>query len=216
MSNSLVIKNYCRIDNNEVIINGKIVYKDEKNPVYLDFIKGAYREFKINYPKFFKMDSLSKLGFLTADIMIRDDDFVKKIKGEDIGIIILNSSSSLDTDKTYNESIKDRNNYFPSPSIFVYTLPNIMIGEICIKHKISGENGFYVSEKFNSDFLHRQVKELFDNDRVKCCIAGWVEMLEDKYASVLYCIKKKTDSNDDKEIINFDAENLLEIINTKY
>ena len=39
---------------------------------FSEFIKTAFREFKIEYPKFFKMDNLSKLAFLTSEIILKE------------------------------------------------------------------------------------------------------------------------------------------------
>jgi hypothetical protein len=111
------------------MLNGSIVFEQPSTDP-ADFLKSAYRRLNIQYPKFFKMDSLSKLAFLSAEILLKDSDITTSYPSEMTGIILFNASSSLETDEKHQESIGDRGNYFPSPSVFVYTLANIMTGEI--------------------------------------------------------------------------------------
>jgi hypothetical protein len=206
MKEHLIIKSVCRIRNNKIFLNNDLVFTDENAVNPLGFMKNAYKYFQINYPKFFKMDNLSKLGFLTAEALINKSNVIP-LDVEETGIIVFNSSSSLDTDKTYNDTIKDSDNYFPSPAIFVYTLPNIVIGEICIRHKITGENTFFISEKFDPDLIFNYVSGLFESNKVERCITGWVDFLSDKYESVLYFIEKDTNGKNGSSI--FEPGNIL-------
>lgn len=96
-----------------------------------------YRRFCGNYPKFFKMDTLSRLGFIAAEILMKDPD------RKPSAIIMANRSASIKNDTDYLATIS-HDNYYPSPSLFVYTLPNIVTGEIAIRHQIQGETSFYI------------------------------------------------------------------------
>jgi hypothetical protein len=123
----------------------------------------------------------------------------------------MNSSSSLDTDLLYNQTIKDKSNYFPSPSLFVYTLPNILIGEICIRHGIKGENAFFIFDRFEPQKILDLVHLLLDEDRAQACLCGWVEVLEDNFESVLFLVEKEKRMKEfqlKNEYSSFDIENL--------
>jgi hypothetical protein len=205
----LIISGSCTIRDGKIFLNKEVLFHDESTVAFADFIKNAYRFLNTSYPKFFKMDQLSKLGFLAADILFKKYFDEKSMMPEETGIVLANSSSSLDTDFTYFDSIKDSANYFPSPSVFVYTLPNIMIGEICIRHKITGEGVFFVSEKFDPDFMCKYVTDLFGIGKVQRCLTGWVELLDDRYDAALYFIEKSEIQT--AESINFDTRNLLDI-----
>ncbi|MBN2633920.1 MAG: hypothetical protein JXR66_10210 [Bacteroidales bacterium] len=193
MNEEIVITGYCCIRDNLVIVDGEHLYKGNE-ALFSEFSTGVYRHFGVNYPKFHKMDKLSRLGFLTADILINKKKISDRYAGSETGIILMNSSSSLDTDRNHQKSISDRSDYFPSPSIFVYTLPNVVIGEICIRHKITGEGNFFVTESFNPVFLVNYVSQLFYSDIVKCCLAGWTEIDGNNYESVLYLIEKRKET----------------------
>ena len=183
------ITGYCSIRNNGVIADDRLEHFEEKFVTFADFIKSLYKKEGISYPKFFKMDSLSKLGFLTAELLLKRRE-TDKYKKERVGLVVANSASSLDTDLAFYDTIADRSNYFPSPSVFVYTLPNIMNGEICIRHKFKGENTFLVSERFDCALIYNTVLEAMDNGRMDACIAGWVELLRDRYESLLFLVER--------------------------
>jgi hypothetical protein len=209
----MLITRYCSIKPTSLSFNGSIVLKNEANEP-AEFLKSSYRRLNIQYPKFFKMDNLCKLAFLSAEILLKDAEILTKYPSEEIGMIILNSSSSLETDEKHQESINDRANYFPSPSVFVYTLPNIMTGEIAIRHKIKGENGVFITEKPDPQMIFTLVDELFAGKRVSCCIAGWVEAYHERLSSCLVLVeneeKAKTISQP-QEMFIFDPSNLERI-----
>ena len=138
------------IQNNEVILDGETILKIEPTS-FSDFSKKAYQNFDINYPKFFKMDGLSKLAFLGSELLLKKE--IGETKENNIALVFSNKSSSLDTDAKYQKSISDKENYFPSPAVFVYTLPNICLGEICIRHQLRSENSFFIFEAFNPAFM---------------------------------------------------------------
>lgn len=209
----MLITRYSAVTPPVLLFNGSIVLKNEAvDPA--DFLKSSYRRLNLSYPKFFKMDNLCKLAFLATEILLKDFDLLSRYPSEKIGMIILNSSSSLETDEKHQESISDRSNYFPSPSVFVYTLPNIMTGEIAIRHKIKGENAVLISEKPDPQLIFDQVNELFSRNKVSCCIAGWVEAYYDQLTSCLFLVENDEMVKEDiepKEIIIFDAANIERI-----
>ena len=134
-------------------------------------LEQVYAAEQIQYPKFYKMDALSKLGFLAAEILLKNRPL--PYPKEDVAVILSNANSSLDTDIRYQQSTKD----IPSPALFVYTLPNIVIGEICIRNGFKGENSFFVFKAFDATFMTRYVESLMGQTPTQACICGWVELL---------------------------------------
>jgi hypothetical protein len=183
------ITSYCLITERKAVVNDQLRFYQENFLNFANFIKSIYKQEEINYPKFYKMDALSKLGFLSAELVLKASN-INRYREEEVGVVLTNSSSSLDTDIVHQDSIKDPSNYFPSPSVFVYTLPNIVIGEICIKHKIKGENAFFISETFDAGLIRNCVDEMMKKDRVNACLCGWVELLGDKFESLLVFVEK--------------------------
>lgn len=188
MDKKLYIQSYCHIKNNQLWLNGKLVYKGEQNSSLKDFLKSSYRDQKMHYAKFYKMDNLSKLSILAAELILRDVD-VKEFD-HNIGLVFSNNASSLDTDRKYQKSIDDVEHYYPSPAVFVYTLPNIAIGEISIKHRLKSENGFFIFDKYNAEFQHNYEKLLIDNKKSTAVVSGWVNVDDEKYEAFVYLISE--------------------------
>ena len=205
------ITSYSHLYDNKVIVNDRIIYYQENIIKFADFVKTVFKQEQIVYPKFYKMDAISKLGFLASELVLKEKT-IAGYRPEAVGVVMSNSSSSLDTDIAHNETIKDRTSYFPSPSVFVYTLPNIVIGEVCIKNKIKGENAFLISEAFSGKLLHDYVEELFTNERVEACLCGWLEVLGNNCNAMVALIEKADAELIDKgpglKPIPFNVENL--------
>jgi 3-oxoacyl-[acyl-carrier-protein] synthase-1 len=142
-------------------------------------ITELYRSLQLDYPKFFKMDGLSKLGILASEMIFKDDEnrFVPR---EDIAVLCFNRSSSLDTDTQYQATICDNENYFPSPSLFVYTLPNIAAGEISIRNKFLGETFFYICKQFDARQIVETVRNTFCDRATTAVLAAWIEYFGEK------------------------------------
>ncbi len=196
----------CIISNNIVYKNGKSIF-ETKEALLPEFLMGAYRHFDIQYPKFFKMDNLSKLGWLANEVLLKDSFDKEQYQPEDIGIVLSNANSSLDTDIKYYETTKT----MASPAQFVYTLPNIVIGEISIRHHFKGENAFFIFDEFDAGFIEQYVSNLMHNNIVQCCICGWVDVLHNEYNATLFLIEKNKRANS----VNFTKENLNKIKENK-
>ncbi len=176
----------CIIRKNGIYQNGRLLW--EPPPAgSADLFISVYQHFGFQYPKFYKMDQLSKLGWLAAELLLSAGFDATAYRPEDIAVVLSNASSSLDTDYKYFATVTD----IPSPALFVYTLPNIMIGEICIRHQFKGENAFFIFESFDAGFIETYVRDLMETGKAQACICGWVEVLGDRYTAALFLIEKK-------------------------
>jgi len=144
------------------------------------------------------MDNLCKLAFVAAELLLKDHN--PKGKSEEVALVFSNAGASLDTDKTYFSSVEDKSNYFPSPAVFVYTLPNIMMGEICIRHRFLGENVFFISEKFDGALLADYSESILSSGKATSVIAGWVEINDKEWEAVLFLIEPEEKENTDQPL----------------
>ena len=199
LNSEIYISHYCRIENNTVYSNGELQF-ELKDVTFSEFIKSAYKELKIDYPKFFKMDNLSKLAFLTAELILKD--VVQNDQENNIAIVFANQASSLDTDIKYQSSIQNKDNYFPSPVVFVYTLPNICVGEISIKHRLQTENAFFVFDEFNAQFMVNYANQLIQSGKAEKVLCGWVEFYQENYKSFVYLADKQGSQIHNQQNIN--------------
>ena len=194
----------CTISRGTVLKVGHQLFEKKSGDVSA-FLLSVYQYFGLNYPKFYKMDNLGKLGWLTSEILLKDSFEKESCHPEQVGLVLANKNSSLDNDLKYFESVKD----IASPSLFVYTLPNIVIGEICIRNNFKGEHAFYIQDEFDIGFIENQVNYLLDNDILHACICGWVDILQEEYKAVLFLVEKQKG----KVAVPFSAENMNEIFN---
>ena len=205
MNTAYNISSYCHIKNHQVSLNGTVMFSEEPSS-FSEFIKAAYKAQNTNYPKFFKMDNLSKLAFLAADILLKNEQLDSE-KENNIALVFSNKASSLDTDALHQKAIQNKDNYFPSPAVFVYTLPNICLGEISIKYKLYTENSFFIFERFNVDHLFAYSNSLLDTNKAESVLCGWVELEGENYEAFLYLVSKKGN-------IEHNKQNIITLYNT--
>ncbi|MDB5022631.1 MAG: hypothetical protein JWP78_386 [Mucilaginibacter sp.] len=190
----MLLENYitssCTIEYGAVFKDGEQLFEN-KGAGLPDFLLSVYQHFQLNYPKFYKMDNLSKLGWLAAEILLKGNFKKDQYQPEEIGLILANSNSSLDNDIKYFDSVKD----IASPSLFVYTLPNIVIGEICIRNDFKGEHAFFIQDTFDADFIGQQVNYLLNRNILKTCICGWADVLQQDYKTALFLVEKQKNEN---------------------
>ena len=181
----LYITKHIKLKNNTVFIDSIKDYSVDTEELSV-FVKSVYKKYGIKYGKFYKMDLLSKLGFLASELLLSENP--KNLLPEETAIVLANSSSSLNTDVKYQKTISD----VPSPSVFVYTLPNIVIGEICIRNGFRGETIFFVQDDFDIDFTCNYVKNIFESTNTKQTLLAWIELSDnDDYHIDMYLVSKE-------------------------
>ena len=77
-----------------------------------------------------------------------------------------------------------------SPALFVYTLPNIVIGEICIRHHFKGENAFFVFKQFDGTFMAGICQQLFENQYRQKLYLRMGGILKENYRALLFLVEK--------------------------
>lgn len=179
------IINHCTLSYGQISdAQGSLFVSDEGELKV--FLKAYYKSEKLSYPKYYKMDAQCKLAFMATEVLLRNFDR-ETYKNEEIAMVFGNSEATLATDMVYWESTRD----IASPALFVYTLPNIMMGEIAIRNKVKGENYFFVSEAFDAHLLHQQTELVFLNTSTQITIVGWVNYeSETSYSAKLFLVSK--------------------------
>lgn len=161
--------------------------EEQEGAGHHSLLTSLYRQMIGNYPKFYKMDGLSRLGFVASEILLNAE------KGEtdkERAIIFFNHSSSIASDRNYKESINDKNNYFPSPSIFVYTLPNIVTGEIAIRNHFHGETSFFILPDKDERMMEEILQASCRDAQSKSFLTGWIDYEDERHFEADLKIKK--------------------------
>ena len=176
------------LDPETITVNGKALPHNEKGAALLTEL---YRTHIDDYPKFFKMDTLSKLGFVASELLLQAEAQPRFVPREDRAVILFNRSASLQADSRYQETIQDPENFFPSPAAFVYTLPNIVTGEIAIRNKYYGETSFIVLERRDPTIMARQLRNAFLDTMTQSILGGWLDCTDEDHfeAEIFLCHK---------------------------
>lgn len=168
-------------------LNGQpigITTDGEAVPTGKGLITALYKQHVGDYPKFYKMDPLARLGFLAAELLLQhlpEEHFVER---EDRAIVLVNRSASLAADRKYEQTIQTGDNYFPSPADFVYTLPNIVTGEIAIRHHYHGETTFLVIDQQDETTLEQLIAQAFADEMTTSVLGGWLECEDENHFEV--------------------------------
>ncbi|MGO3655096.1 MAG: hypothetical protein ACTJFN_12070 [Sphingobacterium sp.] len=179
-----LISRYVQLKKGTVLLNGQ-TYLEGLSTDFKVFSKELYQQLGIHYPKFYKMDNLSKLAFLASEIILSDNT------EKEVALIFSNKEASLDTDIQHQKRIQEPQHFFPSPAVFVYTLPSICIGEVSIRHQFKSESMFFLSDCFQVDYIMSYSSFLINSGKAKKVLFGRLRMLKDDFFAHLYLVEIK-------------------------
>lgn len=170
-----MVKDYVILESDRAVVNGRVLEHETAGSAMLAEL---YRAHIADWPKFFKMDTLSKVGFVASELLLKELGETRH-EGEEFvqshAVVLFGATASLCADRNYQETISDRDNYYPSPALFVYTLPNIVTGEIAIRNHYRGETSFYVVEKADAAQMAFHLSCAFADTVTESVLAGWVD-----------------------------------------
>lgn len=174
-----------------------------------------YRTHIGDWPKYFKMDTLSKAGFVSTELLLKkmgerrcdSEEFIRSR-----AIVLFGSTASLCADRNYQETIQDKDNYYPSPALFVYTLPNIVTGEIAIRNHWRGETSFYVLEEPDAAQMAFHLACAFQDSDTESVLAGWVDSRKNDDFQVFVTLVSREDA-DDTEWLAGQLQLIINVLN---
>ncbi|SEJ54081.1 hypothetical protein SAMN05216327_112122 [Dyadobacter sp. SG02] len=200
-----VITAYCNLRADECLVNGEVVARRDAGSED-SWFKQIYRQQELAYPKFYKMDVLSQAGYLASEFIKRANPGIFEGYADDeIALVFANASSSAETDRRFMQSYQTGGS--PSPSLFVYTLPNIVLGEIAILNKWYGENMFAVLPKFTPGF-YLDYSEILLASGSRALLGGWLEVTAGSTYVFLFLVEQRESGTE------FNNENLLHLSQT--
>lgn len=184
-----MVKGQIEITPEQIVLNGERLETSETG---LDMLNEAYRRYVNDYPKFFKMDGLCKLGFIASELLLSHLGEERFTPREDRAVVLFNSSGSIEADVHYQKTISNPQDFYPSPSLFVYTLPNIVTGEIAIRNQYLGETSFFVLDQRNEQAIHELTDCALTDDSTTSVLCGWVDFYDhSRFEAKLEIIEKK-------------------------
>ncbi len=180
------ISRYSVIDYNHISLNGKPLWEQKNEVLHPEEV---YRKMEMSYPKFFKMDLLCKWAIIGAECLLKEKEHYayEAMDKTKIAVVLMTASGCLDVDKKYLASMES----IASPALFVYTLPNIMLGEISIRHGFKGEQLCLMSDTPDAEELFFWVNDLLLHKNMDACLCGWINAVYEKQEVRLLWVDKK-------------------------
>lgn len=181
------------INPRSVTLNGEeIELKAEGDELLSQIYHSRIKE----YPKFHKMDPLAKLAFAASELLLQNEGEERFVERIDRAVILYNTESTIHADRKHAESIADAENFFPSPSVFLYTLPNVASGEIALRNKYHGETGFYLLGEENSEQEEELIKITLMDPHTESILFGSVRYESgENFEAKLRLIKRRNINN---------------------
>ena len=131
-----------------------------------DNLDAIYQQSIEHYAKYLKMDPLCRLGYVATELIAKQQPL-----GTDCAIAVFSHAGSLLNDIRYQNTISE----FPSPALFVYTLPNIVSGEIAIRHQLRTETSCYLLPFADWDMIDKIAALTLASTGYQNILYGWLE-----------------------------------------
>lgn len=146
-----------------------------------DMLTEIYRQRQTAYPKFYKMDILCRLGFIAAELLTEGETApADGTLRNDRAIVVCSHSGSIASDRQFCHTIVP-DHFFPSPAVFVYTLPNIVTGEVAIRHRYVAETACYLLPQRDDTLMRRLAHTACAERTVSSVMALWLEAPDDTH-----------------------------------
>lgn len=112
---------------------------------------------------------------MASELLLQAEGNPRGENGDRRGTLLFNRSTSVVTDMKYLETIAGEDEFFPSPSLFVYTLPNIITGEIAIRNGWHGETSFYILPERDEKVMEEIVEATASFSQIDTMLTGWID-----------------------------------------
>ena len=149
-----------------------------------------YKECLSDDARFYKMDLFSRLAYVGTGLLAKDG--LAGCAPEDIGLLIYTLNGSVLADRKHLSTFSNPQEYYPSPAIFINTLPNVVLGEIAVTHQIKGETTLVMLAEENKEMMENILAATLAATRPSALITGWVDCeSENAFRASLKLIKIK-------------------------
>jgi len=128
-------------------------------------------------PRFGRLDLCSQLAVLAVEKLGLDFDSLPRDR---IGICLAVEAGSLATDLDYWKGRDDAGGL--SPTLFAYTLPSSALGEISIRHRITGPNLCFFG---GDDALAAEASYLIQSGEAEGCLCVSCHVITPEVAEIL-------------------------------
>ena len=153
-------------------------------------ITEIFKKYLADGSRFFKMDLYSRLAYVGTSLLAKDS--LKGCDPEDIALFVFTQQGSLLADRKHLSSFSNPDEFFPSPAVFINTLPNVVLGEIAVKNNIKGETTLVLLPGRDDKTIQQIMEASLSATRPAVVLYGWVDCsAEDNFVAELKLLKIK-------------------------
>ena len=128
--------------------------------------------------RFGRQDLASQLALLAVELLGMD---FEKFSRERIAICLVAKAGSLSTDFDFWQGRDAVGG--PSPTLFAYTLPSAAIGEIAIRHRLTGPNLCFVGDE---KMLLPEAADLIQRGEADSCVCVYCDVVNAGAAKIIH------------------------------
>ena len=128
-------------------------------------------------PRFGRLDLASQLAVLAVESLGIDFDTLRRYR---VGICLAARAGSLATDVNYWSGRDNAGG--PSPTLFAYTLPSSAIGEIAIRHRLTGPNLCWVGD---ATALRAEAEDIIRREEAVSCVCVFTDIVTAPLAKII-------------------------------
>ncbi len=133
--------------------------------------------FKSDPSRSARMDLMSRLGLMATELLDAGLDSLPPERRERIGVCVETCAGSLATDVRFLRT--------PKPTLFTYTLPSTVIGEICIRYRLKGPVLCLLSAEPSGRSALTEALDWLDQDDAEACLCLEAEVIDLEVPEVL-------------------------------
>ncbi|MBO5188319.1 MAG: beta-ACP synthase [Alistipes sp.] len=144
------------------------------------YIRERFKALGAPNMKFYKMSDLAKGLYVAMETLLAAEPAWAEVEPTRRALVLANCSSSLEADWAHQKEVNRHAPEGTSPALFVYTLPNVAAGEMCIRHQIQGDNTFFI-ETEDTGAAEAYGRLLIRQGRADRVVCGWAEKLGEEW-----------------------------------
>jgi len=114
-------------------------------------------------PRFARMDLLCRIGILAVEFLDAQLELWPAERRDAMGVVLETAHGCLTTDLQFLRT--------PRPSLFAYTLPSTLLGEVCIRHRLRGSQLCLMTERGDGAALLTECRHGLAADRAPLYLA---------------------------------------------
>ncbi|MEI7730893.1 MAG: beta-ketoacyl synthase N-terminal-like domain-containing protein [Verrucomicrobiota bacterium] len=124
-----------------------------------------------------RMDLMCRLGLMAAELLESGLEGWDSARRERVGVCVETCAGSLATDVRFLQT--------PKPTLFTYTLPSTVIGELCIRYRLKGPVLCLISESPAQESVLREAVTWLTQNDAEACLCLQCEAVDQTLAATV-------------------------------